>query len=124
MTNGTREDLKIRRDGTLVLGNRLFVPQNEELMKEILDETRIQLMLCILVLRRCSYYEAYHYWSGMKNDIEKYVKMCLICHEVKVERQKPIRLSQSLHIPIWKWEEITMDFLYKLPKTRANHDII
>jgi transposase InsO family protein len=33
-------------------------------------------------------------------------------------------LLQSLHIPQWKWDEIGMDFIVGLPRTRAGYDSI
>ena len=29
-----------------------------------------------------------------------------------------------MHIPIWKWHEISMDFIVGLPKTPSGHDSI
>nr|GEU32841.1 reverse transcriptase domain-containing protein [Tanacetum cinerariifolium] len=49
---------------------------------------------------------------------------CLTCSKVKVEHQKPSRLLQQPEIPKWKWENITMDFLNKLPRTSSEHDSI
>nr|GEV81573.1 putative reverse transcriptase domain-containing protein [Tanacetum cinerariifolium] len=34
------------------------------------------------------------------------------------------RLLQQTEIPEWKWENITMDFINKLPRTRSGHDLI
>jgi hypothetical protein len=58
----------------------------------------------------------------MKKEIADYVRKCLICQQVKAERQKPSGLLQPLPIPEWKWEHITMDFVFKLPRTREKHD--
>ncbi|GJT03125.1 putative reverse transcriptase domain-containing protein, partial [Tanacetum coccineum] len=43
------------------------------------------------------------------------------------ERNKPLRvraLVMTIEIPQWKWENITMDFVTKLPKTAAGQDTI
>nr|GEW79830.1 putative reverse transcriptase domain-containing protein [Tanacetum cinerariifolium] len=47
---------------------------------------------------------------------------CLICAKVKTEYQKPFGLLVQPEIPQWKWENITMDFVTKLPKTAAGQD--
>ncbi|CAL2272040.1 unnamed protein product [Prunus armeniaca] len=64
----------------------------------------------------------YYSWPHMKGDIAKYVSRCLICQQVKAERQKPYGLMQPLPIPEWKWEHITMEFVFKLPRTSKGHD--
>ncbi|KAD2805205.1 hypothetical protein E3N88_38582 [Mikania micrantha] len=54
---------------------------------------------------------------GMKKDIALYVGKCLTCSKVKAEHQKPSGLLQQPEIPHWKWEQISMDFITKLPRT-------
>nr|GFB29921.1 putative reverse transcriptase domain-containing protein [Tanacetum cinerariifolium] len=49
---------------------------------------------------------------------------CLTCSKVKAEHQNPSGLLQQPKIPEWKWENITMDFINKLPRTRSGHDSI
>ncbi|GKB84534.1 putative reverse transcriptase domain-containing protein [Tanacetum coccineum] len=63
-------------------------------------------------------------WPGMKKDIATYVSKCLTCSKVKAEHQKPSGLLQQPEIPEWKWENITMDFISKLPRTSSRHDSI
>ncbi|GKD14868.1 putative reverse transcriptase domain-containing protein [Tanacetum coccineum] len=43
---------------------------------------------------------------------------------VKAECQKPSGLLVQPVIPAWKWENITMDFVTKLPKTSTGQDTI
>ncbi|XP_075523974.1 uncharacterized protein LOC142556397 [Primulina tabacum] len=66
------------------------------------------------------------YWwpSGMKNDIEKFISECLTCQQVKIEHQRPAGTLQSLPIPQWKWEHITMDFVLGLPRTPKGYNSI
>ncbi|XP_073031193.1 uncharacterized protein [Primulina eburnea] len=47
-----------------------------------------------------------------------------IRREVKIEHQRPAGLLQSLPIPQWKWEHITMDFVVGLPKTQKGFNSI
>jgi len=60
----------------------------------------------------------------MKKEIAEYVAKCAICQQVKVEHQQPAGELQPLPIPEWKWENITMDFVSGLPKSRKGHDAI
>ncbi|GJU26854.1 putative reverse transcriptase domain-containing protein [Tanacetum coccineum] len=43
---------------------------------------------------------------------------------VKAEHQRPSGRLQQPEIPVWKWEEIAMDFVTKLPRTSSGHDTI
>ncbi|GKA98032.1 putative reverse transcriptase domain-containing protein [Tanacetum coccineum] len=43
---------------------------------------------------------------------------------IKAECQKPSGLLVQPVIPVWKWENITMDFVTKLPKTSTGQDTI
>nr|GEY61618.1 hypothetical protein [Tanacetum cinerariifolium] len=49
---------------------------------------------------------------------------CLICQQVKIEHQRASGLLQPLDIPIWKWDEISMDFVTGLPCTQKKNDAI
>ncbi|KAJ9546328.1 hypothetical protein OSB04_018871 [Centaurea solstitialis] len=65
-----------------------------------------------------------YWWPGMKRDVARYVESCLTCLKVKAEHQKPHGKMQPLEIPEWKWENITMDLITKLPKTPRKFDAI
>ncbi|GKF37739.1 putative reverse transcriptase domain-containing protein [Tanacetum coccineum] len=47
---------------------------------------------------------------------------CLTWARVKAECQKPSGLLVQPVIPVWKWENITMDFVTKFPKTSSGQD--
>ncbi|GKB43585.1 putative reverse transcriptase domain-containing protein [Tanacetum coccineum] len=65
-----------------------------------------------------------YWWPNMKAEIATYVKKCMTCAKVKAEYQKPSGLLVQPKIPKWKWENITMDFVTKLPKTASGQDMI
>ncbi|KAM1417666.1 hypothetical protein PS1_021373 [Malus domestica] len=101
----------------------MYVPNNEELKKEILDEAH-----CLAYAMHPGGTKMYHtiqpfyYWPGMKREIAEYVSRCIVCQQVKAERKKPFGQMQPLPVPQWKWENITIDFVYKLPRKRNGFD--
>ncbi|GJS46408.1 reverse transcriptase domain-containing protein [Tanacetum coccineum] len=58
-----------------------------------------------------------YWWPNMKADIATYVSKCLTCAKVKAEHQRQSGLLVQPEIPQWKWDNITMDFVTKLPKS-------
>ncbi|GJV45337.1 putative reverse transcriptase domain-containing protein [Tanacetum coccineum] len=60
----------------------------------------------------------------MKAYIATYVSKCLTCARVKAEHQRPSRLLVQPEIPQWKWDNIIMDFVIKLPKSSQGYDTI
>nr|GEZ52667.1 putative reverse transcriptase domain-containing protein [Tanacetum cinerariifolium] len=65
-----------------------------------------------------------YWWPNMKADIATYVSKCLSYAKVKVEHQRPSGLLVQPKIPEWKWDNITMDFVTKLPKSSQGYDTI
>nr|GEZ61805.1 putative reverse transcriptase domain-containing protein [Tanacetum cinerariifolium] len=65
-----------------------------------------------------------YWWPNMKADIATYVSKCLTCAKVKAEHQKSSGLLVQPKIPEWKWDNITMDFVTKLPKSSQGYDTI
>ena len=60
----------------------------------------------------------------MKKDVVEFVSKCLIFQQDKAEHQRPTGLLQSLPIPQWKWEKITMDLVVGLPRCQSGYDAI
>nr|GEY48630.1 putative reverse transcriptase domain-containing protein [Tanacetum cinerariifolium] len=55
-------------------------------------------------------------------NIATYVSKCLPCARVKAEHQSPLGLLVQPAIPEWKWDNIMMDFITKLPKSTQETD--
>ncbi|GKA31348.1 putative reverse transcriptase domain-containing protein [Tanacetum coccineum] len=60
----------------------------------------------------------------MKAEIATYVSKCLTCARVKTEHQRPSGLLVQPEIPQWKWDNVTMDFVTKPPKSSQGHNTI
>jgi hypothetical protein len=60
----------------------------------------------------------------MKIEIARYVARCDTCRHVKAIHMKIAGPLQSLPIPTWKWEDISMDFIVGLPRIAKGYDYI
>ena len=115
----------VRADGTLMMGHRLCVPDVGELKEEIMEEAHFSAYAMHLgSTKMFNTLREHYWWRGMKKDVVEFVSRCLICQQVKAEHQRPAGLLQSLPIPQWKWERITMDFVVRLPHCQSGYDAI
>lgn len=65
-----------------------------------------------------------YWWCGMKREVSIYVSRCTTCQQVKADNRKTAGLLQPLEIPIWKWDQVSMDFIDGLPRTRSGNESI
>ena len=112
-------------ENVLWFKNRLVVPKNFELRKQILDEAHTS-RLSIHPGSNKMYQDLKQrfWWTRMKREIAKYVSECDICRRVKASHLRPAGTLQPLNIPEWKWEDISMDFIVGLPRTQKGYDSI
>ena len=64
------------------------------------------------------------WWPHLKNHVTEYVRSCASCQRNKASNQKPGGLLQSLPIPTYPWESISMDYITDLPKTKDGYNAI
>ncbi|XP_017425527.2 transposon Ty3-G Gag-Pol polyprotein [Vigna angularis] len=64
------------------------------------------------------------FWVGMKKDITEFVAKCLVCQQHKYLASSPQGLLQPLPIPNAIWEELSMDFVVRLPKSQGYDAIL
>nr|GEV39633.1 reverse transcriptase domain-containing protein [Tanacetum cinerariifolium] len=113
-----KEKLEPITDGTLCLNGRSWLPCYDDLRFVIMHESH-KSKYSIHPSSDKMYQDMKKlYWCpNMKVDIATYVSKCLTCSRVKAEHQRPSGLLVQLAIPEWKWDNITMDFITKLPKS-------
>ncbi|GJR11774.1 putative reverse transcriptase domain-containing protein [Tanacetum coccineum] len=119
------ERLEPRADGTLCLHGRSWLPCYGDLRSVIMHESH-KLKYSIHPGSEKMYQDVkkLYWWPNMKADIATYVSKCLTCARVKAEHQRPSGLLVQPEIPEWKWDNITMDFITKLPKSSQGFDTI
>ncbi|KAG6479323.1 hypothetical protein ZIOFF_062786 [Zingiber officinale] len=115
----------IEDDLLVYKGGRVFVPAAGGLRKELLKETHdplwaghpgVERMLALLGRS--------YIWPKMENDVEAYVKTCLVCQQDKTERKKEAGLLQPLPIPEKPWVSVSMDFISGFPKVDGMSSIM
>ncbi|GJX65851.1 putative reverse transcriptase domain-containing protein [Tanacetum coccineum] len=113
-----KEKLEPRADGTLCFNGRSWLPCYGDLRTVIMHESH-KSKYSIHPSSDKMYQDMKKlYWRpNMKVDIATYVNKCLTYAKVKAEHQRPSGLLVQPKIPEWKWDNITMDFFTKLPKS-------
>ncbi|GJS43192.1 putative reverse transcriptase domain-containing protein [Tanacetum coccineum] len=119
------EKLEPRADGTLCLNGRSWLPCYGNLRTVIMHEShKSKYSIHPGSDKMYQDMKKLYWWPNMKADIATYVSKCLTCAKVKAEHQRPSGLLVQPKIPEWKWDNITMDFVTKLPKTSQGYDTI
>jgi hypothetical protein len=60
----------------------------------------------------------------MRRDIVHYMASCDTCSRVKIKHQNPAGFLKPLEILVWKWEDISMDFIVGLPRTPKGNNSV
>jgi hypothetical protein len=64
------------------------------------------------------------YWFRMDDEIHKYVVSCDLCQRNKPSQRPKIGLLQPLPIPDRPWQQVSMDLITQLPKSKSGYDAI
>ncbi|GKE94190.1 putative reverse transcriptase domain-containing protein [Tanacetum coccineum] len=113
---GMIKKLESRADGTLCLRNKSWIPCYGDLRALIIYEShKSKYLIHPGSDKMYQDLKKLYWWPNMKAEMDTYVSKCLTCAKVKAECQKPSGLLVQPVIPVWKWENITMDFVTKLP---------
>ena len=123
--NGNETDYSMKKDGGLFYKNKLCVSNVQELKNNLMYESH-NTVFTIHPRGDKMYQELkkYYWWREMKKDIVEYVSKCLTCQQVKAEHQVSSGLLNPIPIPQWKWDNITMDFVFGFPLTQKKHDSV
>lgn len=106
-----------KQGNKLYLDQKLCIPKGN-IRKDILNDNHESLFgahrgykKTIAQIRR------HFYWPQMKKEILEYVKTCTECQKAKSLNTKPFGKLRPFPPPSKKWEEISMDFIFDLPRT-------
>ena len=119
---GKKTQFRVADDGSLMMGQWLYVPDDETVKHMVLWEAH-ESKFSIHLDNFKMYQDLKHlyWWPNMKREIAEYVSKYEVCQQLKVEHQIP---AKPLQIPEWKWGMIIMDFVLGFPKWRKGDDAI
>ncbi|GJV99943.1 putative reverse transcriptase domain-containing protein [Tanacetum coccineum] len=119
------EKLEPRADGTLCFNGRSWLPCYGDLRTVIMHEShKSKYSIHPGSDKMYQDMKKLYWWPNMKANIATYVSKCLTCARVKAEHQRPSGLLVQPEIPQWKWDNITMDFVTKLPRSSQGYNTI
>jgi hypothetical protein len=113
------------KNDTLWYKDRLYLCKNSQLKQKVLLELQTS-----PVGGHSVFLKTYHrvkkefFGVGLKIDVQKFVAECLVCQQNKVETIKTLGFLQPLAIPSQHWEEGSMDFITRLPKSKGKSVIM
>ncbi|GKD45685.1 putative reverse transcriptase domain-containing protein [Tanacetum coccineum] len=118
-------NLEPRADGTLCLRTGSWIPCFGNLRTLIMHEShKSKYSIHPGSDKMYQDLKKLYWWPNKKAKIATYVSKCLTCERVMAECQKPSDLLVQPMTSVWKWENITMDSVTKLPKTSSGQDEI
>jgi transposase InsO family protein len=110
-------------EGLLYCANKLCVPASSVRLL-VLQEAHVGgLMGYFYVKKTEDVLAAHFFWPRMRRDVERYVSRCTTCNKAK-SRLNPHGFYMPLPVPRAPWEDISMDFVLGLPRTKRGRDSV
>jgi hypothetical protein len=105
--------------------DRLYVPNDEALRTKLLSECHDAPTSGHLGKdKTIDQVKRRFYWPRMDDEIEKYVTSCDACQRNKPSHQSKPGLLRPLPIPDRPWQQVSLDLITQLPRSRLGHDAI
>ncbi|GKC33643.1 putative nucleotidyltransferase, ribonuclease H [Tanacetum coccineum] len=101
--DGKHTEFSVDDDGVVWFEDRLCVPNDQALREKVMTEAHSSpFTIHPGSTKMYRDLKQYFWWNGIKQDVATF----------------------PLEIPIWKWDEISMDFVTGLPTSQKRHDAI
>jgi hypothetical protein len=113
----------VMHDGLLYHANKLCVPAGSVHLLFLQEAHGGGLMAHLGVKNTKDVLAAHFFWPNMSHNVELYVSRCTTCNKAK-SRLNPHGLYMPLPVPSVPWEDISMDFVLELPRTKRGRDSI
>jgi hypothetical protein len=113
----------IVHDGFVFRANKLYIPDCSVRLL-LLQEAHGGVLMGHFGATKTEDVLACHlFWPKKRRDVERFVARCTTCQKAK-SRLNPYGLYMPLPVPSAPWEDISMDFVLGLPRTRKRRDSV
>ena len=110
-------------DGFVFRANKLCIPASSVRLL-LLQEAHGGGLMGHFGMKKTEDVLATHFfWPKMRRDVERFIARCTTCQKAK-SRLNPHGLYMPLPVPSVPWEDISMDFVLGLPRTKKGRDSI
>jgi hypothetical protein len=113
----------VLHDGLLYRANKLCVPASSVHLLFLQEAHGGGLMGHFGVKKTKDVLAAHFFWPKMRRDVERYVSRCTTCNKAR-SQLNPHVLYIPLPIPSVPWEDISMNFVLGLSRTKRGRDNI
>jgi hypothetical protein len=108
----------LSNDGLLLLSNRIYVPECNDLRLRVLQYKHDHPLSGHLGQNKTlSLIRREYAWPMMRTFVIDYCRSCTVCGRTKPRRHKPYGLLKQLPIPAMPWNSISMDLIEQLPSS-------
>jgi hypothetical protein len=113
----------IFNDGFVFRANKLCIPASSIRLLLLQEAHGGGLMGHFGVKKTEDFLAAHFFWPKMRRDVVRFVTHCTT-YQKAMSRLNPHGLYMPLPAPSVLWEDISMDFVLGLPRTKKGRDII
>ncbi|WVZ89802.1 hypothetical protein U9M48_036161 [Paspalum notatum var. saurae] len=114
---GRTWDKYVINDGFVFRPNRLCIPVGSIRLLLLQEAHGGGLMGHFGAKKTEAVLSTYFFWPKMRRDVERFVSRCITCQKAK-SRLNPHGIYMPLPVTSTPWEDISMDFVLGLPRTK------
>ena len=112
-------------NGLIYHKTQLYIPEQAEIKSQLLQEFHdIPISGHVGVAKTVDLLSRHYYWPKLHQDVKDYVGSCLACQSNKARNANLEGLAQSIPHPPRRWDQVSMDLITQLPRSRDGNDAI
>jgi hypothetical protein len=109
----------------IFIGPKLFIPSSNEIKVILMKEAHDNIIGGHGgILKTFDLLNRNYFWINMKKDVEEYISTCASCISIKSRNSNLSGLLHSIPPPHQRWDQVSIDLITCLPRTKNGYDAI